>query len=239
MNIAIILAGGSGVRMGKNTPKQFIEVFGKPVLVYTLEAFQNHPEIDAIEVVCVKSYIAYLKEVVEKHHLTKVKWIIEGGEDFQHSVMNGVMALQGKAHADDIIAIHWGASPFVSGEIISDAIRVAREKGNAISATPFFLLSGMKDSDEYSTTYIDRETLVCLNSPHAFCYTFIKELYEEAVSTGAINEVEPHTTTLMYKMKKPIYFSKGSQTNIKLTTQDDLDFFVDYIRGKMSLKPDL
>ena len=103
MNIPIILAGGVGSRVGADRPKQFIDIYGKPVLVYTIEAFQNHPEIDAIEVVCIKSHIDYLKELVEKYNLTKVKWICEGGKDFQHSVINGVNNLKGEISDDDMV----------------------------------------------------------------------------------------------------------------------------------------
>ncbi len=234
MNIAVILAGGIGSRMGMQTPKQFIEVLSKPVIAYTIEAFQNHSQIDAIEIVCLASHIDYLKTIVEKYGFTKVKWIAEGGEDFQHSVMNGTNYLDGKVKDDDNLLFHFGASPFVSDEIISDAARVCKEKGNAISTTPFYLLSGMKDTAECSTTYINRETLVCMNSPHAFKYGFIRDMYKEAIETGVINEVEPHTTTLMYKMGKPIYFSLGSQTNIKLTTKEDLDLFEGYVLLKRS-----
>lgn len=126
MNVPIILAGGVGSRVGADKPKQFIEILGKPVLVYTIEAFQNHPDIDAIEIVCIKSHIDYLKGLIEEYKLDKVRWIAEGGEDFQHSVINGVNNLKGKLSDDDIVLVHYGASPFVSEEIITDAIRVAK-----------------------------------------------------------------------------------------------------------------
>lgn len=232
MNIAVILAGGVGSRVGADRPKQFIEILGKPVLAYTIEKFNSHPEIDAIEIVCVKSHIDYLKDMVKEYGLNKVKWVTEGGSTFQGSVMNGVNNLKDKAGDDDIVLVHFGASPFVEADIISDAIRVCKEKGNAISTTPFFLLSGYKDDDEKSTRYIDRDTVVCMNSPHAFKYKFVYELYQEGVETGVIDRVEPHTTTMMYELKKPIYFSKGSQTNIKITTKEDLDLFEGYVLMK-------
>ena len=122
MNVPIILAGGVGSRVGADRPKQFIEILGKPILVYTIEAFQNHPEIDAIEVVCIESHIDYLKELVEKFNLDKVKWITPGGKDFQHSVINGFNNLKGKLDDKDIVLVHYGASPFISEDIISDAI---------------------------------------------------------------------------------------------------------------------
>ena len=233
MNIAIILAGGVGQRFGADKPKQFMEVLGKPVLAYTIEAFQNHPEIDAIEVVCVENYIDYLKEMVLQYGFDKVKWITPGGADFTHSVMNGMNNLRGKVDENDNLLFHFGASPFISADIISDNIRVCTEKGNAISTTPFYLLSGLKDEDgKSSSKYIDRETIAVMNTPHAFKMKVITDMYDRAIESGAINEVEPHTTTLMYKMGMPIYFSKGSQTNIKITRKEDLDLFEGYVLMK-------
>ena len=232
MNIAVILAGGVGSRVGAGMPKQFVKILGKPVIVYTIEAFLKHEDIDAIEVVCVKSHIDYMKELVDTYGLSKVKWITEGGADFQGSVLNGINNLQDKCSEDDIVLVHFGASPFVEGDIIADAVRVCKIKGNAISTTPFYLLSGVKDDDEKTTKWIDRDTIACMNSPHAFRYGYIRDIYKRAVETGVIKEVEPHTTTLMYKMGETIYFSKGSQSNIKITTKEDLDLFEGYVLMK-------
>ena len=232
MNIAVILAGGVGSRVGAGMPKQFVKILDKPVIVYTIEAFQKHEDIDAIEVVCVKSHIDYMQELVDTYGLSKVKRITEGGADFQGSVLNGINNLQDKCSEDDIVLVHFGASPFVEGDIIADAVRVCKLKGNAISTTPFYLLSGVKDDDEKTTKWIDRDTIACMNSPHAFRYGYIRDIYKRAVETGVIKEVEPHTTTLMYKMGETIYFSKGSQSNIKITTKEDLDLFEGYVLMK-------
>lgn len=232
MNIAVILAGGVGSRVGAGMPKQFVKILDKPVIVYTIEAFQKHEDIDAIEVVCVKSHIDYMRELVDTYGLSKVKWITEGGADFQGSVLNGINNLQDKCSEDDIVLVHFGASPFVEGDIIADAVRVCKLKGNAISTTPFYLLSGVKDDDEKTTKWIDRDTIACMNSPHAFRYGYIRDIYKRAVETGVIKKVEPHTTTLMYKMGETIYFSKGSQSNIKITTKEDLDLFEGYVLMK-------
>lgn len=239
MNIAMILAGGVGKRVGAGIPKQFIEILGKPILAYTIEAFEKHPGIDVIEVVCHKDWKDYLHEMVKKFHLSKVRLITDGGETFQESVLNGINYLEGKISRDDIVLVHFGASPFIQEYIISDCIRVCEEKGNAISTIDYFLLSGFKhstksveDPDNYTEEYIDRDTVACMNSPHAFKYGFVKDLYDKAILTGVINEVEPHTTTLMYKMGKKIYFAKGSQTNIKITKKEDLDLFEGYVLMK-------
>lgn len=239
MNVAVILAGGVGSRVGADRPKQFIEVLGKPILAYTIDVFQNHPEIDAIEVVCHKSWKDYLNGMIKQYSLNKVEWIADGGETFQESVLNGINYLNDKISREDIVLVHFGASPFIKEDIISDCIRVCKDKGNAISTVDYFLLSGKKnitksveDPNNYTDTYIDRDTVACMNSPHAFNYGFIKDLYDEAIKTGIINEVEPHTTTLMYKMGRRIYFAKGSQANIKITKKEDLDLFEGYIMQK-------
>ena len=236
MNIALILAGGVGNRLGAKIPKQFIEVLGKPVLAYTIEAFERHPEIDAVLVVCVKPYLDYMWEMKENYGLSKLKWVTEGGDTFQGSVLNGIKYLEDKINRDDIVLVHFGASPFITGDIITDCIRVCKEKGNAISTTDYYVLSGEKksttsvaDPDNYSEKYIDRETIAVMNSPHAFKYGFIDDLYKNAIETGTIDTVEPHTTTLMYAMGKKIFFSKGSQNNIKITKREDLELFEGYV----------
>ena len=236
MNVALILAGGVGNRVGAKIPKQFIKVLGKPVLAYTIEAFEKHPEIDAVLVACVKPYIDYLWEIKEKYGLSKLKWVTEGGNTFQGSVLNGVRYLEDKVEKNDIVLIHFGASPFISGDIISDCIRVCKEKGNAISTTDFYLLSGKKkkvssvsDPENYTEEYINRDTVAIMNTPHAFKYEFVANLYNEAIETGIIDSVEPHTTTLMYAMGKRIYFALGSQNNIKITRKEDLELFEGYV----------
>jgi len=236
MNVALILAGGVGNRLGAKIPKQFIEVLGKPVLAYTIEVFEKHPEIDAVLVACVKPYMDYMWEMKEKYGLSKLKWVTEGGDTFQGSVLNGIRYLEDKISRDDIVLVHFGASPFLTGDIISDCIRVCKEKGNAISTTDFYVLSGKKkstksvaDPENYSEEYIDRETVAVMNSPHAFKYGFVDDLYKEAIETGVIDTVEPHTTTLMYAMGKKIYFALGSQNNIKITRKEDLELFEGYV----------
>ena len=236
MNVALILAGGVGNRLGAKIPKQFIEVLGKPVLAYTIEAFEKHPEIDAVLVACVKPYMDYMWEMKDKYGLSKLRWVAEGGDTFQGSVLNGIRYLEDKISRDDIVLVHFGASPFLTGDIISDCIRVCKEKGNAISTTDFYVLSGKKkstgsvvDPENYSEEYIDRETVAVMNSPHAFKYGFIDDLYKEAVETGVIDTVEPHTTTLMYAMGKKIYFALGSQNNIKITRKEELELFEGYV----------
>lgn len=237
MNIAVILAGGVGNRLGAGIPKQFVEILGKPILAYTIEQFDKHQNVDAILIVCVKPYIDYVWEMKQKYGFTKLRWVTEGGSTFQESVMNGMNYLTDKVKDDDVVLFHFGASPFVKSEIITDVISVCEKNGtNAISTTDYLLLSGKKkttssvtDPENYTDEYINRDTIAVMNTPHAFRYGFLVDMYKEAVETGVIDTVEPHTTTLMYAMGKKIYFSKGSQDNIKITTKDDLEMFEGYV----------
>lgn len=231
MNIPIILAGGVGSRVGADKPKQFVEVLGKPVIVYTIEAFQKHPEIDKIEVVCIEEYMDYLKELIQKYNLDKVKWITKGGKDFQHSVINGVNNLKDKINDDDIVLVHYAASPFITDDIITDAIRVCKLKENSCPAMSSVLLLG-DNNGEKSSNWINRDKVMLLNSPQCFKYSYITQLYDEAIEKDLLDKVEPHTTTLMFLMNRDVYFSKSSQTNIKITNKEDLDLFEGYVRMK-------
>jgi len=236
MNVAIILAGGKGIRAGLKIPKQFAEVLGKPVIAYTLDIFQSHPEIDAIEIVCVKGYFDDLWDICRKYNLTKVKWIVEGGSTFQESVLRGVEGLEGICSDDDIVTIHTGVAPFLDKDFLTDNLRVCREKGNAITSYPLYSLAGKKNEvdPEVTTEWFDRDSIVCLKNPHSVRYGLIRDMYKEAVSTGLINRVKPYTTTLMFHMGIPIYLSKGSQMNIKITKKEDLELFEAFVRMKQN-----
>ena len=229
MTYCVLLAGGIGQRVGAGRPKQFVEVLGRPIIAYTLDIFERHPQIDKILVVCHSEWRAYMEDIVAANKYQKVFKIVDGGVDFQHSMMNGLRGLDGIATDEDIVLTHWAASPFVSDDIITDNIRVCFEKGNAMSASPYILIVGSNDGDR-STRWIDRDSIITLNAPQSFRYSFMRDFYKKAVSEGFINQVEPHTTTLMYKMGLPIYFSKGSQRNIKITTKDDIELFEAWAR---------
>ena len=119
MNVAVILAGGVGNRVGAGIPKQFIEVLGKPILAYTIDPFEKHPDVDAVLVVCVKPYIDYIWELKEKYSFKKLIWVAEGGATFQESMINGVDFLKERISRDDTVLFHFGASPFITSDIIS------------------------------------------------------------------------------------------------------------------------
>lgn len=232
MNYVIIIAGGVGSRLGAPVPKQFIEVLGKPVIAYTMENFQNHPEIDAIELVCVEGYQNLLKEIVDKYGITKVTKIVKGGSEYERSIMNGVAGLEGIANPDDIVMIHWSASPFLNEEMISDNIRVCKEKGNAITASYSYLLYGTNDGD-CAKKAVNRESFMTLSAPQSFLYKNIVAIYKQIEEKKLFETInEHHTTVFMAELGIPLYFSKGSHTNIKITTKEDIDLFLGYQLAK-------
>lgn len=232
MITAIILAGGIGSRVGADRPKQFIEVFGKPVLAYTIEIFQNNTQIDAIEVVCNKKWKNYLIRMLQKYNLNKVRWIVDGGETFQESVMNGINYLKNKISQNDYILIQYGAAPFTSNKIVEDVIRVMREKGSAVTATPCYQLLGSNDENATSKTWIDRDKFIQIACPYGFKFSYLLDIYERAQKQDLIDSIEPHTTSLIYALGDILYQAYGDQTNIKITTKEDLELFKGYILFK-------
>lgn len=231
MNYVIIIAGGVGSRLGAKVPKQFVEVLGKPVIAYTMEHFQNHPEIDAIELVCVDGFQEHLQAIADKYGMTKVLKIVKGGSEYERSIMNGVAGLEGIAKPDDLVMIHWAASPFLSEEIITDNIRVCKEKGNAITASYSYLLYGTNDGD-CAKKNINRESFMTLAAPQSFKYSVITDIYKQVEEKHMFDYVEAHTPAFMAELGIPIYFSKGSHTNIKITTKEDIDLFLGYQLAK-------
>lgn len=225
MNYVIIIAGGVGRRLGAKVPKQFVEVLGKPIIAYTMEHFQNHSDIDGIELVCVDGYQDHLKEIAEKYGITKVMKMVKGGSEYERSIMNGVAGLEGIAMPDDVVMVHWAASPFIDEEMITDNIRVCKEKGNAITASFSYLLYGTNDGD-CAKKNINRNTFMTLSAPQSFLYKVISDIYKQVEEKNMFEYVEAHTPAFMAELGIPIYFSKGSHTNIKITEKEDVDLFL-------------
>ena len=228
-NIAMILAGGSGTRLGADRPKQFVEILGKPVLVYTIEIFQTHAEVDAIEIVCHPDWQEYLAEQIDKYNLSKVQWIVDGGDSFQTSVMNGMHFLKERISLEDIVMIQYGAAPFTSGEIVSDNLRICRQHGMAAACTPCYQLMATNDGDGISKNWVDRDKFIQIACPQSFRFEYLLDIYEQAEKKDLLKKTDPHTTSLMGTLHLPIYQSYSNQTNIKITTKEDLDLFEGYV----------
>ena len=225
---AIILAGGVGKRMGIDLPKQFIDVLGKPIIVYTLEVFDNHPEVDDISVVCVENYIDTVRLYIKQYNLKKVVHVISGGSTFDESVRCGVYNLKNCCNADDIVLLHMSVSPMVSEDLISDAIDVAVKHGLSISAEPCYLCMCEQTGESCSDKYLNREVIYGMNTPWGFRYETILNTYERAERCKHDISHDPHTSTMLIDFGETLYFSKSSLLNIKITTQEELDLFEGY-----------
>lgn len=236
MIVAEILAGGIGSRVGKNRPKQFVEVLGKPIIVYTIEIYQNNPQIDAILVVCHSNWKDYLWAKIQEYSLTKVKWIVDGGDTFQESCISGINYLKNELNNNDYLMIQYGAAPFTSDKIVDDVISVMKQKGRAVSATPCYQLMGSCDSSFESKKWIDRDKYIQIACPYGFEYGYICDVYKRAEEKGLIDSIEPHTTSLIYALGESLYLAYGDQTNIKITTSEDIDMFEGYVLMKNNKK---
>ena len=227
MNVAIIIAGGVGSRMGQEIPKQFINVGEKPVIVYTLEAFQEHPLVDAIEVVCLAGWEQVLRAYARQYKIDKLKWVVKGGASGQESIRNGAYNFEGVLAEDDICIVHDGVRPMLDPEVITDVVRVAKERGNAVTSMPYneqIFLVDKKDSAT-TTQYIPRETLRRVSTPQAYRFGLLDSKYHEAFEKGVGIDGSNYTNTMMVQLGVRLNFAVGSDRNIKLTTPENLEFF--------------
>ena len=230
MVIAIIIAGGSGERMGQDIPKQFINVYDKPVLIYTLNGFQKHPQIDAIEVVCIDGWHDVVWAYAKQFNINKLKWIVSGGQNGQESIRNGVYNLEKKVSKDDIIVIHDGIRPLVDETVLTDVIIKAQQYGNAVTSLPYNEQIFVTEDGETSTQYVPRDTLRRVSTPQAYRYEKLLWAYEKAFDEGIGIQASTYTNTLMVELGERLYFAAGSDKNIKLTTKDDLELFKAYMK---------
>ena len=223
MNIALIIAGGSGNRMHQDIPKQFLTVNEKPVIIYTLEAFERHPEIDAIAVVCLAGWEQVLWAYARQFNISKMKYVVSGGTNGQDSIRNGLFAIEKDHESGDLVLIHDAIRPMVSAEIISDCIRIATLYGNATAAIPCAEAMLQTYDGIVSSGSFPRDNLKRTQTPQAFRLGEICELHRSALQKGITNSVA--SCTLMIEMGREVFFSAGSEKNIKLTTVEDLDIF--------------
>ena len=223
MNIALIIAGGSGQRMHQEIPKQFINVNDKPVIIYTLQAFQNHPNIDEIGVVCIDGWHDVLRAYARQFKIDKLTWVVSGGSNGQASIRNGVFEAEKRYGADDILLIHDAIRPMVSQEIISDCIIQCRKYGSAISVLPCNTAVLHYDEENASEHVIPRNELALTQTPQAFPIGKLASIHRAALERGITNSVA--SCTLMIEMGEKVHFSIGEETNIKLTTPGDLKIF--------------
>lgn len=232
MNVAVIIAGGTGDRMGSSIPKQFIRIEGKPVLAYTLESFEEHDLIDAIEVVCLNGWEDEVWDYADKYNISKLKWITSGGRTGQESIRNGIFNLEGKLEDDDIVIIHDGIRPLVDADVLTDVINKCKIYGNAVTSLPYNEQIFVIDDKETTTSYIPRETLRRVATPQAYNFRLADDKYHEAFEKKIGIYGSSYANTMMVELGVRLHFAAGSDKNIKLTTPDDLMIFKGLLKGK-------
>ena len=215
------------MRMGSDIPKQFVEVDGKPVLVYTLEAFERHAMVDVIELVCIDGWQDSVWAYADKYGITKLKWIVEGGKTGQESIRNGVFGLEDKCGSDDIVVVHDGIRPLVDPAVLDDVIAKAKEFGNAVTSMPYNEQIFIVDGERPDTTvkYIPRETLRRVATPQAYRFGLLDEKYHEAFERKIGIYGSAYANTMMVELGVRLHFAAGSDRNIKLTTPGDIEIF--------------
>lgn len=223
MNIALLIAGGSGNRMGQDIPKQFMHVDDRPIIIHTMLCFQRHPDIDAIAVVCLKGWETVLQSYANQFNITKFKWIFPGGECGQESIRNGIVGLHEAGCADtDMVMIHDSVRPLLEQEVISNNIATYKAKGNAI--TGIVCREAILESGDGLSSHssVPRDNLIRTQTPQSFSLGDMLRLHEEAGRRGVKNSVA--TCTLAVELNfTELHLSPGSEKNIKVTTTEDIE----------------
>ena len=223
MNYALIIAGGSGNRMGQDIPKQFMHVDDCPIIVHTLLAFERHPDIHGIAVVCLDGWQTVLRSYANQFSVTKPKWIFKGGNSGMESIHNGIYGLREEGcQGEDLVLIHDAVRPLLSQDIISSNIAICQKYGYAITGIRC-REAILESEDGFSTTKsIPRDKLIRTQTPQTFRLRNIIEAHEEAAVRGIENSVA--SCTLMAELGgREMHIVPGSEKNIKVTTVEDLE----------------
>lgn len=230
-NIVLIIAGGVGARMGQEIPKQFINVYDKPVIVYTLEAFQKHTQIDGIEVVCLDGWHDVLWAYAKQFGIAKLENIVSGGENGQDSIRNGLLDIASRhSNDDDIVLIHDAIRPMIGEKVISENIHICRENGNAITVVPC-TAAMLKTYDGLSTEeQVPRDNLKITQTPQTFFINDVVDAHKEALQKGITNSVA--SCTMYIELGRKLFMSHGSEKNLKLTTSEDIEIFKALLNAK-------
>lgn len=234
INVGLIIAGGSGSRMGQDIPKQFLNVYNKPVLIYTLEAFQKHQEIDEIEVVCIDGWQDLLWAYAKQFNITKLKWVVSGGKTGQESIRNGVYHLKPYCREEDIVIIHDGIRPLIETRILTDVIDKCKKFGNAVTSMPYNEQIFVMKDESCTDQYIPREKIRRVSTPQAYQFGTIYRAYQKAFANNIGIHGSSYANTMMVDLGETLYFAEGSDKNIKLTTKDDFEMFKAYLRAEQN-----
>lgn len=223
MNVVLLTAAGTATRMHQDIPKQFIHVDNKPVIVYTMEAFQKHPSIDAIIVVALESWSEVVWAYAKQFNITKLKWVVPGGQTGQESIKKGLIKLNEELSEDITVLVHDGNRPLVSTEIISDSLATYKKYGSAVAVIPCTEVVFESENGFSSCKSTEREKLFRTQTPHTYSLKDLLKAHLEAEKRGIYNTAA--SCMLMKELGKTTYFSKGSEENLKITTLEDLKIF--------------
>lgn len=223
MTNVLIFAGGSGTRMNsKGRPKQFLQFYGKELIIHTLENFQNHPNVDGIAIVCIENWIPYLEKILEKYQITKVKKIVPGGKTGQESIYNGLKAIESFAEKDSVVLIHDGVRPFINEDVITNCIETTKKYGNAITVVPAIETIVTLENKKIQTI-TDRSKCFHARAPQCFILKDILNAHEKAIKDKNLNMID--SASLMKFYGYELYTVQGNVDNIKITTPADFYTF--------------
>lgn len=221
--VALIIAGGVGARMKQAIPKQFMTVYDKPIIAYTMEKFEQHPAVDAIAVVCLEGWDNILASYAKQYKISKLKHIFPAGSVGQESIKNGIMGLAEHYGDDSIVLIHDAIRPNLSKDVISDCIGSIEKNGFTVVVVPCNEAMMETYDFESSEKSFPRDNLKRTQTPQGARLGQLVELHKKAKEKGISNSVA--TCTLVTEVGDKIYFSAGSPKNIKITTPEDIDIF--------------
>lgn len=221
MNIGVIFAGGVGSRMrSKEKPKQFLEIYGKPIIVHTIEHFEANEEIDAVVVVCVEEWISHFYKLVKEYHLNKVKMVVSGGETGQLSIYAGLKAAKQVAGGQDaIVLIHDGVRPLINSQLLSKNISCVKEYNSAITSAIVKETIAEIDDEGNVKSIPSRKHSRVAKAPQSFWLKDILAMHERALQEGITDFID--SCTMMSHYGFPLYMLDGPYENIKITTPDD------------------
>lgn len=223
MNIALLLAAGEDPAFRMDIPKQFVNVYNRPVIVYTMQVFQQHPEIDAVMVACLRGWENMVEAYARQFHIDKLKWVIPGGRSGQETSKLAVDRLVGICSGEDIIVIHDAIRPLVSEEIISDSIHTCRKKGMGIAAVTSMDNVMMTDDGMTGKRSISRHAFRRIQTPQTYFLGGLKAAHEEALEKGIVHEND--TNNMISRLGRSVHFSRGSDLNLKINTVEDVAVF--------------
>ena len=223
--IAIIFAGGTGVRMGAELPKQFLEVEGKPIMIHTLDIFENSPYVDDIYIACKEDYMDMLSELIDRYKISKVRSIVPGGTSALGSQYNGLAEAAKNAPDDAIVMIHDGVRPCITDELIKEVVEMTEEKGAVATCTPMFETPVFSKGGKVVERTPRRADCYTAQAPQAFRLGEILRAHEKIRADNPDYEGLVDSCSLMRAVGKDVAILKGPRSNIKVTTPEDLYIF--------------